>query len=90
MCSNPRKGPVTLHVSLSPKSGCSLPPLVLCVRVEIASSSLFENVLFLVSFLAFFPACFLCLLELLLVCLIPGGRSGLGDVAPPRLAHATL
>lgn len=32
----------------------------------------------------------LCLLELFLVCLIPGGCSGLGDSAPPRCTHSTL
>lgn len=32
----------------------------------------------------------LCLLGLFLVCLIPGGRFGFWDAAPPRCTHTTL
>lgn len=67
------------------ESGCNLLPLVVCI-------SLFKNLLF--SWFPFShpfpPPPLLCLLEIFLVCLIPGGCSGLGDSAPPRCTHSTL
>ena len=83
-CPHPRKGPVTLcpRLALSQDVTGSPPLSVLQSFKNLLSS-------WSPSSLPVLPP-LLCLLELFLVCLIPGGCSGLGDSAPPRCTHSTL